>query len=145
ANGFGQSPIQVPGPVLVVLPVLLSSVAVGWCLLWRQRGSTASYCATHDWAVMTLAFVGTWATAGFVYYLNRSYASGQLQILLMPVGVCLVALVSLGRDSRATSARASSRDVRALRSGLSLFPLAVVTCLAFASMTQSPNPAPVIN
>ena len=36
-RGFGAALIQVPGPVLVVLPVLLSSAAVGWCLLWRQR------------------------------------------------------------------------------------------------------------
>ena len=94
-NGFGADLIQVPGPVLVVLPLILSSVAVGWCLLWRRRRSVPTGDVPNDRTVLTLALVGTWALGGFVYYLNRSYASGQLQILLMPCGVCAVALVSL--------------------------------------------------
>ncbi len=143
-SGFGADLVQVPGPVLVVLPLILSSVAVGWCLLWRQRRRVATGDAPNDRTVLTLALVGTWALGGFVYYLNRSYASGQLQILLMPCGVCAVALVSLARDARSRVAR-SSPDHRALtrRMSFALLPAALIASLGFASMLQSPNPVRV--
>jgi len=135
ANGFASSPIQIAGPVMVVLPVLLSSASVGWCLLWRARRHAAPGTAAHDRAILTLALVGTWGTGGFVYYLNRSYASGQLQVLLMPCGVCLVALVALARDASPPGAAGSARI------WWGLLPLALVASLGLASTLQSPSPS----
>jgi hypothetical protein len=139
ARGYHQRLVQVPGPVLVVLPLLLSSAGVGWCLLWRQRCLTDRPPAIHDRSVLTLALVGTWSTFAFVDYLNQSYAGGQLQILLMPCGVCLVALVSLAAQERTQLLRLEDGS-QSLRVSLCLFPVALIIALGFGALLQSPNP-----
>jgi hypothetical protein len=145
AGGYDHELIQVPGPVLVVLPILLSSAAVGWCLLWRQRRPTGSAPAVFDRTVLTLALVGTWGMFGFADYLNQSYANNQLQILLMPCGVCLVALVSLAAQERKQLLRIPSPDTpRSFNVSLGLFPVALMIAMGFASILQTPNPAQVI-
>ena len=144
ANGYASSPIQVPGPVLVVLPVLLAATSVGWCLLWRHRSRESTAPSAQDRTILTLALVGTWATGGFVYYLDRSYASGQLQVLLMPCGVCLAALASLGLEARRQLPRIGERPASlSLRQYLSLLPVALLVSLGMASMLQGPGPATV--
>jgi len=151
SGGFASSPIQIPGPVLFVLPVILGSVAVGGCLLWRAASGSIKLPGFQERAIVTLAFVGAWSTAGFVYYLNRSYASGQLQIFLLPVGVCLCALLSLAqgvmplRKTRLSSTRAAhlkGRQRTHLKSrGIWLLPLTLPVAVGFAAMLQSPNPS----
>ena len=144
--GFGEALVQVPGPVLVVLPLLLASTAVGWCLLLCQRQQPLCG-SSRDHAVPTLALVGTWSTIGFLYYLNRSYASGQLQLLLMPCGVCLAGLVSLCAEAGKMSPgghrwgwrRLMPDDLRA-----SLLPISLLVSLAFATILQSPRPRQTI-
>jgi hypothetical protein len=144
ANGFDSSPIQVPGPVLLVFPLLVAGTSVGWCLLVRLRRQAPSDSGGHERAVLTLAFVGTWTTAGFAYYLNRSYASGQLQVLLMPCGVCIVALTSLCRDAQLRLRRSGALGrINSSRISLSFWPIAIAASLGFASMLQSPNPVTV--
>ena len=69
--------------------------------LATARGRAQPDPGLNDRAILTLALVGTWSVAGFLYYLNRSFAAEQLQTLLMPCGVCVVALLSLARDTRA--------------------------------------------
>jgi hypothetical protein len=147
ANGYAAAPIQVPGPVLVVFPLLLSSASVGLALLWRQRRRPPGAAATSDRAILTLALVGTWGTGGFVYYLGRSYASGQLQVLLMPCGVCIVALASLAHDARQSMATGEPARRRLRPSAISfgLVPVALLAALGLASILQSPNPVTVAN
>jgi hypothetical protein len=88
-----------------------------------------------------LAFVGTWSTLGFLYYVNRSYASGQLQVLLMPSGVLLVALASLAADERKQLLRSGSTGARrSRRISLCLFPVALLVSVGFGALLQSPNP-----
>jgi hypothetical protein len=145
AGGAGATLIR-PGPVLVVFPLILASVCVGWCLVWRLRRRVPADAAPNDRAILTLALVGTWTLAGFVYYLNRSYASAQLQILLMPCGVCAVALVSVGQNARARRAQSGNRrsSRESLRLSFALFPAALLVALGFASMLQSPSPVHVV-
>ena len=144
AGGLLAAPIQVPGPVLVVLPLLLSSTAVGWSLLWRQRRLADSVPAVFDRTVLTLALIGTWSMLGFVYYLNRSYASGQLQIFLMPCGVCLVALVSLAGRERKQLLRSRPNSRQSLRVSMCLFPVALLVAMGFGALLQSPNPVQTV-
>lgn len=127
-GGFGSEPIQVPGPVLVVLPLIVGATATclaalraqrsalgagaweGLGLLARLRRSEAapeltgappelaralkdsapSLLAVHR-AALIGSYFGVFSIAAFPYYLNRSFASGQLQILLLPLGVALCA------------------------------------------------------
>lgn len=145
AGGYNHELIQVPGPVLVVLPILLSSAAVGWCLLWRQRTPTSSAPAVFDRTVLTLALVGTWGMFGFSDYLNQSYANNQLQILLMPCGVCLVALVSLATQERNQLLSSLPADTpRSFQISLCLFPVALMIAVGFGAILQTPNPVQVV-
>jgi hypothetical protein len=143
AGGYNHELIQVPGPVLVVLPILLSSAAVGWCLLWRQRTPTDSAPAVFDRTVLTLALIGTWGMFGFSDYLNQSYANNQLQILLLPCGVCLVALVSLAVQER-NQLLLSPDTPRSVHVSLSLFPVALMIAIGFGAILQTPNPVQVV-
>lgn len=38
---------------------------------------------------------GLWSLFGFTYYLNRSYASGQMQVLFLPLAISLAAFVGI--------------------------------------------------
>ena len=82
---------------------------------------------------------------GFVYYLNRSYTSGQLQVLLMPCGVC--ASHSCRSRARRSCASCSIEPGPACadRGGCRSLscPAALIVSLGFASMLQSPNPVRV--
>ena len=48
---------------------------------------------------MTLTFAGTWSVLGLVYYVNRAYADGQLQTMLLPCRVCIGALLTISIHS----------------------------------------------
>jgi hypothetical protein len=143
-NGFFAAPIQVLGPVLVVLPLLIASSVVGLYLLWRRRDYSHALSASSDRTVITLALIGTWGTFGFLYYLDRSFAS-ELQVLLLPCGVCLVALLSLGMQERDHLLRLQSHERGAtMRVSLCLLPVALAVSLGFGSLLQSPNPVLVV-
>jgi len=146
-NGFGAALIQVPGPVLVVLPILMVSTGVGWYLLCHQRAAEPAGPTHAEYAVLTLAFVGTWSLGAFVYFLNRSYASGQLQVLLLPCGVCLAALVSICLESRSTPRRGHPARWRPFptRATVGLVPVVLAASLGFAAILQSPNPATALD
>jgi hypothetical protein len=110
--------------------------------LCQRRGPQLDR-SSGDYVVPTLALVGTWSTMGFLYYLNRSYASGQLQVLLMPCGVCLAGLLSLCAEARRMPADGHRWGWRRLvPDGLrtSLLPISLLVSLAFASVLQSPSP-----
>jgi len=145
-SGFASVPIQVPGPVLLVLPVILGSVAVGGTLLWRAAEGSIDVPKFQQHAVVTLAFVGTWSTLGFVYYLNRSYASGQLQLFLLPVGVCCCALLSLCYACSPLRIRGPGPIFRSFLKGraLWLLPVTLPVAVGFGAILQTPSPSIVI-
>jgi len=145
-NGFGAAPMQVPGPVLVVLPVLLGGAVVGTCLLWRSSGGLSQLPDHKRFAIVTLAFVGLWSVGFLPYYVNRSYASGQLQVFLLPFALCTCALLSLsldvlpvgGRDRRPTASPLRSR-------GVWLLPVTLPAALGFGALLQTPNPTTTLS
>jgi hypothetical protein len=133
AGGAASSPIQIPGPVLFVLPLILGSAVVGGTLLWRAADDNGMQHKFQQHAVVTLAFVGMWSTVGFVYYLNRSFASGQLQIFLLPVGVLGCALLSLSLTVQPLP--------KGRRGTLWLLPVTLPIAVGLAAILQTPNPS----
>jgi hypothetical protein len=158
ASGNGAFPIQVPGPVLVIMPLIILIAVAGWMTVWRCKkgGLDADPQSVLLWrAGLTAAFFGTWSVVGFTYYLNRSYAAGMLQSYLLSVSVGLTALIVIaGHELSARRSDAGSylrRDRRVLpwvkANGVRLAtvaPLALVAMLPFAAILQTENPITTI-
>jgi hypothetical protein len=141
-NGFASSPIQLPGPVLLVLPVILGSTAVGCFLLWQAAEATTTKPKFQQHAFVTLAFVGAWSTIAFVYYINRSFASAQLQIFLLPFGVCCCGLLTfcLAAISTGGGHLGASPLMYLRRSALWLLPVTLPIAVGFGAALQTPSP-----
>ena len=85
--GFGSEPIQTPGPVLVILPLIVALFFASTTPLVLERFKKYSVEPEYRRALLTASFFSCWTLIGFAYYLNRSYASGQMQILFLPLSV----------------------------------------------------------
>jgi hypothetical protein len=153
-GGFGSEPMQIPGPVLIVLPLLVGCTVTCLGALRAQRqalidggwdaasvlsrlsvppsgGRQPELLHVHR-AALIGAYFGVFGIAGFPYYLNRSYASGQLQILLMPLGIALCASVQVIVASPAWQAQ---------RRSLASVPLRFALAIPVASLLLLPSPA----
>ena len=143
-SGMGSAPIQVPGPVLVVVPIIISSTATGWALIAARRRQRTSDDVLLNRAAIALAFVGTWSTVGLAYYMNRGYAAGQLQTMLLPCGVCVACLASIALHTkefaRARDARRNPTAWSGLYGKVTLFPVGIFACLCLASALLAPEP-----
>jgi hypothetical protein len=146
-TGFGSEPIITPGPVLVVLPLIATIAAISTGLLLRERFSSYQIPEQLRRSVLTASFFSLWSAAGFAYYLNRSYASGQMQILFLPLSVALANFIYfvLEMDLEAKwSARsffkAETWRKPKLRSSLTSLTLAIVMALPLASTVAFPQP-----
>jgi hypothetical protein len=145
AGSLGPAPIQVPGPVLIVAPVIICSAAAGWALMWFRHRQEAVQDPLLDRATITLTFVGSWGTIGLLYYVNRAYAGGQLQTLLLICGVCIAGLLAVALRTDEFRAlwrpKAATSTMWAWWSGKArLLPLGVFVCLCFASTWLTTNP-----
>ena len=85
--GFGSEPIQTPGPVLVILPLIIALFFASTTPLVLERFKKYTVEPEYRRALLTASFFSCWSLIGFAYYLNRSYASGQMQILFLPLSV----------------------------------------------------------
>ena len=88
-SGFGAEPIITPGPVLVVLPLIAAISAVSSGILLANRFGKLQIEDHLKRSLYTASFFSVWSAFGFAYYLNRSYASGQMQILFLPLSIAL--------------------------------------------------------
>jgi hypothetical protein len=152
-SGFGAEPIQVPGPVLAVLPLIAATAIASIHLLWRVRSmpSSPSVNAVRH-AATTAALLGTWSALGFVYYLNRSFASGQMQVLFLPTAVAVAALLGAlaaapgnapakASANAPANAPATDADSPGLSSSvLGRVPIALMASLLIANVLATPNP-----
>ncbi len=142
--GFGLVPIQVPGPVLVVMPIVVCSAAAGWALVRNRHREGVRTDPLLDRATITLTFVGTWSAVCMVYYVNRAFAAGQLQTMLLPSGVCIGTMYSILIHTDEYRALTVPGSLHALWTGLSvrvaMVPLGMFVCLCFASTILTPNP-----
>ncbi len=142
-SGVGSAPMQVPGPVLVVMPIIVCGAAAGWGLMRSRRREGIPGDRVLDQAAIALTFVGTWSLLGLVYYVNRAYAAGQLQTMLLPCAVCVGALLAVAIHSDEVRANWLS-TLELTRGRLSakakLIPLGALVCLCFSSVLLTPDP-----
>lgn len=145
ADGGFSEPIQVPGPVYVVIPLVLSLSALAW-RMWLSHRESAAVEPQLDRTVATAAYFASWCGLGLPYYINFSFASGQLQILLLPLSVALASFTGLvlaqrNRDQALEVSLSWPRLRPGLRRGLTAATLSsLVVALPLACIVQVPDP-----
>jgi hypothetical protein len=136
-SGLGKAPMQVPGPVLIVMPIIVCSTAVGWALVILRRRAGIRPDALVDEATVALAFVGTWSTVCLAYYVNRAFAAGQMQTMLLPCGVLVAALLAVAiRTDEFTAlwpAKLGSMTWTTLSDKVKMVPVGIFVCLCIAA------------
>ena len=142
-SGLGTAPMQVPGPVLIVMPIVVCSAAAGWVLMRSRRREGVPQDHILDQATVTLTFAGTWSVLGLLYYVNRAYAAGQLQTMLLPCAVCVGALLSIAihaNEGRALWQEKLDFTRAQLSAKTKLIPVGTLVCLCFSSALLTPDP-----
>lgn len=143
-SGFGSEGIRSPGPALYILPLIVLLFVTHGMLAIKHRS---------DQQLLKTTFIGfgmaSWSLLGFSYYLNRSYASGQMQVLFLPIAVSVAALVgallhfhSKGEVFKGTQKdNLFSSDYFREKRAFTLIPLSAIISVAFATLLLSPNPS----
>jgi hypothetical protein len=152
-NGFMAEPITTPGPVLVILPLIASIASISTGLLIRERFLMLPFPPKLKRAIITSSYFSLWSALGFIYYLNRSYASGQLQILFLPISIALgnfiYTIMQLNhkekRWSTETLLTGTAWQKQEINRTVPQLTLAIVMCLPIASVIAFPNPLIEIN
>lgn len=147
-SGFGAERMRTPGPVLYILPLLVLLVVTHGIYIYKSKKSTIQ---TGDYSLNSLIgfSFGLWSLFGFTYYLNRSYASGQMQVLFLPLTIALAALVGIlikepvrtlvfgNLQSGFLFSRKSIKD----KNFAWVLPLLLIISIPFASLLLTPNPS----
>ena len=89
-QAFMAEPIKTPGPVLIILPVIVMCASINFFYLFKHWKQEIELPTGDYHRVLVGSYFGLWCLGGFLYYLNRSYASGQMQILFLPLTICMV-------------------------------------------------------
>lgn len=130
-QGYLNYPIQIPGPVLLVLPICVATAIAG---LFRMRriwtpASGGASDLMADRAALTAAFFGVFSTLSLSYYVAQSVATGPLEALLTPIGIALAALVVLVSPRSEQYEAGGMQVVEAIRANGLIIPL-VPACVA---------------
>ena len=92
-SGFGSVPISYPGPVMFALPTIFSLMIFSGILTIRNVRKNAE---PYSLFISTITFYfATWTFFSTPYYLNRSYHSGQMSTLYLPLSVAIVGLFAM--------------------------------------------------
>ncbi len=146
-SGLGTAPMQVPGPVLVVMPIVVCSAAAGWVLMRSRRRGGMPSDPVLDLATLTLTFAGTWTVLCLLYYVNRAYADAQLQTMLLACAVCIGALLSIAMHTDEIRAlwQEKLKLTRAqLSAKVKLIPVGILVCLCFSSALLTADPVQAV-
>lgn len=143
-SGFGAENMRTPGPVLVILPLIIA-LAVAHLLLLRISQNLEAEISSRIYSNSVLGLLfASWSTLGFSYYLNRSYASGQMQILFLPIAISLGTLVGsllyLRQKEDRTSQEFSSWALVSTKARHSLV-VTLVISLPLSTLLLLPNPS----
>jgi hypothetical protein len=147
-GGFMAEPIQTPGPVLIILPLIVALFFATTYSIYQERFHKNIIPAELRRAVLTSNFFSLWCLIGFAYYLNRSYASGQMQILFLPLSVSLASylyyLVEKNREhlpwTPKTFFKLSNWQGSNLTTRLNFIPISLIMALPLATIIAFPNP-----
>ncbi len=142
-SGFGAERIRTPGPVLVILPLIVLLVVAHAITLHKSKNALEANGELFNSSLIGLTF-SIWSFAGFTYYLNRSYASGQMQILFLTIAISLAALVGVvikALDGDLPKGFLLSKTNRNTKNFAWLLALATVFSIPFSTLVLTPNPA----
>lgn len=147
-SGFGAERMRTPGPVLFILPLLILLVVVHGIYIHKSKQSNSE---SGDYSLNSLIgfSYGLWSLFGFTYYLNRSYASGQMQVLFLPLTISLAAFVGILLKDPVKTLVFSNRGNGFLFSAQSmreknfawLLPILLIIAIPFATLLLTPNPS----
>ena len=150
-SGFGAENIRTPGPVMVILPLIIALVVSN--LLIIRKGTSNLQVNGNDLylnGLVGLAFSG-WSVLGFTYYLNRSYASGQMQILFLPIAISLGATIGSILKLKSEELETKKRKNKSKYLGnfdstaLTNLPISLIVSLPIACILLTANPQVEIN
>ena len=147
-SGFGSERMRTPGPVLIILPLIVLLLVIHGTYVYKSKKNTSS---TDDYSLNSLIgfSFALWCLFGFTYYLNRSYASGQMQVLFLPLTISLAALVGIVLKDSIKASVFGAHQSGFLFSGKSIkdknfpwvLPLLLIISLPFATLLLTPNPS----
>lgn len=147
-SGFGAERIRTPGPVLYILPLIVLLVVVHGIYIVKSKKRTE---ASGDYSLNSLIgfSFALWSLFGFTYYLNRSYASGQMQVLFLPLTISLAAFIGILMKDPVKSLVFGNLQKGFLFSSKSIkeknfvwvLPLLLIISIPFASLLLTPNPS----
>lgn len=141
-SGFGAERIRTLGPVVIVLPLIVLLVVAHGIYLYKAKSAQSHETDSFLNSLIGFAF-SVWSFAGFTYYLNRSYASGQMQVLFLSLAISLSALVGIFLKTTSIEIPKGflfSTKNRDHKYFAWMLPLALIFSLPFATLILSPNP-----
>jgi hypothetical protein len=141
-SGFGAERMRTPGPVLVILPLIVLLVVAHAITLHKSKNAIETKAELFNSSLIGLTF-SIWSFAGFTYYLNRSYASGQMQILFLTLAISLAALVGVVMkvlEGELPKGFILSKTNRNSKNFAWILTLAVIFSLPFSTLILTPNP-----
>jgi hypothetical protein len=149
SGGFMAEPIQTPGPVLVILPLIVALFFASALPLYKERFKRQEIPVELKRAVLTANFFSAWSLIGFAYYLNRSYASGQMQILFLPLSIAMASYFYYVLPKLPTELPWSPKSFFALQTwrgnrgkwNIAYLPIALLMALPIATTIAFPSPS----
>lgn len=130
-GGFGSVTISYPGPVMFALPTIFAIMIYSLVVTWKYLRTERSESENFNLKISTLTFYfSAWCFFSTPYYLNRSYHSGQMSTLYLPLSVAIVGIFALYiRNNGFTFKNFHS------------FVPALVIAMSIGSIWISPNPS----
>ena len=130
-GGFGSIPISYPGPVMFALPTIFSIMVFSFItsIKYFKAEETEVDVLNSKISILTFYF-SAWCFFSTPYYLNRSYHSGQMSTLYLPLSVAIAGIFALYLRNRGFSLK-----------DLHYFVPVLIVAISISSIWISPNPA----
>jgi hypothetical protein len=141
-SGFGAERIRTLGPVVIILPLIVLLVVTHGIYLYKSKVEDTDARNTYLNCLIGFAF-SVWSFAGFTYYLNRSYASGQMQVLFLSIAISLASLIGIALKTPELELPRGflfSKKSMTSKSFIWVLPLALIFSLPIATLVLTPNP-----